>query len=525
MFGGSGRAALALLALVSVLVTQLALLSLPARVYFPFEHMKTPPGGGLAQLPDVREALAAAQQGDGSRGTSRKEMRAMRRTLERARQDALSDVVITQYTAWHRKMRHDRNARKLIWTGLGNAYGIGDRFRGILHAYLCAVLSKRVLVIKWDDPFPLELVFRSAKGMNVFFDPMIDGPEFVVCASGVPTVDLRCANKTDTKLKAPLYGGHPECLCSLADLGILLEDHPVAVLRSETPPNVRKFLTSVRKYPNLEASKKLLTLAKNWQGARNKLRGPAPTSATDDLLFVLIFKSLLRPSPHFLRLLATQRAEVRSFIPERLRRPPVQPRRPRVGVTRMAGGEEDYDPPAKTLRHVSVHARLGIGLNESVKYKHRFGLQKLNGSTEWLAACMAGHAAQMADDLDMPEPQRFYVATDTAEFTTHFKKEMRKRSPEAIVVGVVRGSERMHSSAMNAASVRDREQFLLTAADLFFLSAGDALLSLPSGFANLARWLGAIPHAVVRVPKCAKEHWHTEKTDFAEWPDEIVKLS
>eukprot|EP00171_Calliarthron_tuberculosum_P018828 IDg18828t1 len=69
-------------------------------------------------------------------------------------------------------------------------------------------------------------------------------------------------------------------------------------------------------------------------------------------------------------------------------------------------------------------------------------------------------------------------------------------------------------------SPRDRERFLLTATDLFFLSAGDALLSLPSGFANLARWLGAMPHTVVRVPRCAKELWHNNKTEFSGWPDD-----
>lgn len=42
--------------------------------------------------------------------------------------------------------------------------------RGMLHAYICAVLSERFLLVEWSKPFPLSLVLRVGVGTNFTFD-------------------------------------------------------------------------------------------------------------------------------------------------------------------------------------------------------------------------------------------------------------------------------------------------------------------------------------------------------------------
>eukprot|EP00171_Calliarthron_tuberculosum_P013973 IDg13973t1 len=134
MFIGVGRSVLVLLALLSVFATQLVLFTMPTRVYFPFEKMGPPPSGTFAQLslaqaslnkaPSIQKSAWYTRDG---REQIKEELRKARRKLDRLRQDALADYVVTRYVKWHRSMRREPSARKLIWTGVGNSYGFGDR--------------------------------------------------------------------------------------------------------------------------------------------------------------------------------------------------------------------------------------------------------------------------------------------------------------------------------------------------------------------------------------------------------------
>lgn len=496
---------IALLCFVSVIATQIAIRRIHRRVYFPFEHMALPSRGALTRFTRAHKNAVRVSV---KRNVVQK-ARAARRKLELARQEALAHVVVTRYMQWHRRERANPNARKLIWTGHGNRYGLGDRFRGIIHAYLCAVLSDRVLVIKWDEPISLNVIFESAKHARTFFDERLDGADMVDA---------------------------PACYCSLKGMGILLSKDRVVIHRSESAPSIRSLLAAVRRHPKLPVSQELLTLANSWRARRalrtangneTKWREYGPRAAANDALFPLIFKALLQPAPRFLYMLTTQRAEVRAFIPTRLHKAHGCDTGPRIKIAEggraVVEGDEfgEYDDgkdrvghmKSSHARHVSVHARLGVGLNESTQYKARFE-RWANASVHSLAACLAAHATRLADALHHGKPQRFYVATDTDEFTTHFRSEVRLRSPGAVVVGAVQGSvDRVHLNKLNSSSPRDLDRFRLAAADLFFLSAGDAMLSLPSGFANLARWLGDTPHTVLTANRCARERWIGNSTE------------
>lgn len=459
-----GRCMLLLLAVCTLLAARL---SIPPRVYFPFEHTQAPRRPPEYARARVRH-LAPVDASD----------KALRREEARkARLNALVDILVTRYARWHGRNRHNVNAPRLIWVGGGNTYGFGDRFRGLIHAYLCAVLTGRVLVIKWDTPFPLSLIFQAAD-IDAFFNPKFDGPDFIVCSYAEPTRDNRCVKKRDLSvLDAALpFAGLPNCYCSLRDMGMLWSDLRVVVVRSEAAPSVIRLfkacLNAPKQLPKISAP--ILPLAEAW---KNNLMPPLATS-DETALFPHIFRALFRPAQPLTHLLNAQSNVVRAFIPNHL------------------GG------PRVTHKHISVQVRLGIGLNETSKYKHRFASH--NATLHQIAVCIARLAANEAERLDLPEPQRFFLATDTQDFVRPFEQELGKVSHNPVVVQAVPEEHKVHSNTMRTTSQKDKIRFLLTAADLFFLSAGESLVSLPSGFATLAGWFGGTTHRVVHVQQCIR---------------------
>ncbi len=153
--------------------------------------------------------------------------------------------------------------------------------------------------------------------------------------------------------------------------------------------------------------------------------------------------------------------------------------------------------------YVAVHARVGYGLNESHAYPLRFDLERQGGSLETVASCLAKRASALPYKMNHPEPHRFFLACDTPELSQLFKNHLKQYSKDAVILESP--IKKVHSNAMRGDSQEDRERFLYTAIDLFFLSAGDVLLSLPSGFPNIAKWFGQIPHLSVAISQCVKE--------------------
>lgn len=61
-------------------------------------------------------------------------------------------------------------------TDVSITHGLGDRLRGILHAYICAVISKRVLLVSWNEPIPLSILFRNSLSANFTHDESVFAP-------------------------------------------------------------------------------------------------------------------------------------------------------------------------------------------------------------------------------------------------------------------------------------------------------------------------------------------------------------
>lgn len=375
--------------------------------------------------------------------------------------EQLVEITVLQYMRFHKANRFRPGARKLIYTGMGNKHGLGDRFRGILHAYLCALLSDRVLLLAWSDPFPLETVFRSAPGTSVMFDAAVDHgrlPPNAVLTAWKPL---------------PFSRAHdfPWCDCTLPSPGILLSSHRAVVIRTEATPNLRRLLLALQAHSSAPLARRLVPALERWAKVSH---------GNDDVLYSRMFRALLRPTPTLLGRLAGLHKEIREMVPER-----AKPFR--------RGGHRGF---------LSVHARLGYGVGEDKAYAARFNLAKKGASIRLVAKCLAAVSAKEADDVDLPDPQAFYIAGDTPELSQAFREEIDKRNRGGIVMEI--GGEKVHSSKMNSTSAKDKDKFLMTVVDLFFLSAGEKLVSLPSGFANLAHYFGAIPHRTVRVEDCVQ---------------------
>lgn len=430
---------------------------LPVRLYFPFEKW---PASRAPRPPKLT----------GARGPS-----SLHETATRRKFDRVIGYLITRYMAFHKAQRFNNSARKLIYIGQGNHQGFGDRFRGILNAYELAVFSQRVLLISWREPFPLKAVFVSAPGVELMYDPVDPGPLPITRSV---RKELRRRGVEPPKKKEgelPSCGAHLPHLCTRDHPGMLLSDMKDVVIRSEATANVHFLLKALRKHPAPELTQLTDALAE-WQSVRGSHRLRIS-------IYTLMFRALLRPSPDLISRLSHMPRALREMVPPRLRPP--------------------GDPGKNSPGYIAVHARLGYGIGEGMTYSGRFNLTQKGASLRLVAACLAKAASEAADDADLPEPQTFYLATDTKAFSKVFRKEIRRWSRGAVLREM--GGRVVHSNMMREGSRENRRMFVETGVELFFLAGGERLVSLPSGFSNLAKYLGDLVHRKKRVEQCVRE--------------------
>lgn len=185
-------------------------------------------------------------------------------------------LLVTDYLHFHRSQRRNARARTLIYTGDNEKHGFVDRFLGILHAYLLAVLSGRVLLVGWRDPLPLSLAFESAPNISVTWDPQFD-------AGPLPYTPEHLRPPRGPTMGPPLF-----CECSLDMPGALYWEESAMVMRSEGRPSMRRFLTALRERDS-PRTKALAAAVDAWRAA-------AGESDEGDALYEEIFREILRPS-------------------------------------------------------------------------------------------------------------------------------------------------------------------------------------------------------------------------------------
>eukprot|EP00178_Gracilaria_changii_P001055 TRINITY_DN1149_c0_g1_i1.p1 TRINITY_DN1149_c0_g1~~TRINITY_DN1149_c0_g1_i1.p1 ORF type:complete len:493 (-),score=40.91 TRINITY_DN1149_c0_g1_i1:33-1511(-) len=95
--------------------------------------------------------------------------------------DKLLKILVTDYTAWHRRQRqlceanpsHAHSLPLLVFRGGKINHGIGDQFRGMLYTYLAAVVTRRLFLIDLQQPFPLSRLLTNPKWNNFTYDASI----------------------------------------------------------------------------------------------------------------------------------------------------------------------------------------------------------------------------------------------------------------------------------------------------------------------------------------------------------------
>lgn len=134
---------------------------------------------------------------------------------------------ISRHLAWHDANRYKPNERRLVF--VQNGAGIGDRIKALIAAYGYAVLTRRLLLILWEEPNPLadvlsersreRFIFRSdldsngleaRHGMDYKFRYFRSMPDSLVkkLASDIHTVTLKMGppKQTPDRLRQALRG-------------------------------------------------------------------------------------------------------------------------------------------------------------------------------------------------------------------------------------------------------------------------------------------------------------------------------
>ena len=110
-------------------------------------------------------------------------------------------LLIDDYASWHRRNRY--KAPTLVYRCPRRACGgLGDRIRGIAQAYLVAVVTRRVFLIDWYDPLPLQDVLSPNK-FDWVFDRKVDQPSWdkdpLITPERRPFIPPSISNKKDPK--------------------------------------------------------------------------------------------------------------------------------------------------------------------------------------------------------------------------------------------------------------------------------------------------------------------------------------
>ncbi len=333
--------------------------------------------------------------------------------------DVFLKHLIDDYTLWHRHERKSlgllrsnfrkRKPRLLVYRGRYKNAGIGDRIRGVLCSYLLAVLSKRLLLIDLNNPFPIFDILPSPNGQNFSFDHTLfswHGEE-----------EFTKYNET------------------LSDIDAYLSSTRVIVLNSHPIFSMKWFARMIQKHKNLDFSQRL------------RSAGLENLDFTRDEVAPFILKAIFTPSNLLLK---------------------------RVSAM-MYHSKGSY---------LSLHARIGHGLREN---HDRFNFRRHNMTLEQYSSCLEKMAVKKAKSLNI---SHFFIASDTRKAKKLLKLGIAKRFPGADVH--ISAINAIHASRIKSKTEKHFEEYLQCFVDIGLLSLGRSMLSIKSGFSNVAIWMGAM---------------------------------
>lgn len=113
--------------------------------------------------------------------------------------DVAFDALLTEYLRWHSAVTRNRDSwriiRVLAWNGQGSA-GMGDKMRGLLHAFMLAMETQRYFLLEDVPDFPVRRLMRPGAvrwdtGMPLDNEPLFDWrTSFALGKQGVQRLSL-----------------------------------------------------------------------------------------------------------------------------------------------------------------------------------------------------------------------------------------------------------------------------------------------------------------------------------------------
>jgi len=158
---------------------------------------------------------------------------------------------------------------------------------------------------------------------------------------------------------------------------------------------------------------------------------------------------------------------------------------------------ETYAESSRTLGlenidYVSVHARIGKGVNESHVPRFKYTSDNL----ETIAKCLSYLANIKGKSMDIDV---IFLASDTPEFELAFRKQLKLLSNTMKVV-VPNWPHTGHLRKIDVSEEELTKRTVLTMTELQILGHGNHIINLISGFADLSVLLGSVPSQSVIDP-------------------------
>lgn len=342
-------------------------------------------------------------------------------------------VFVHEYMKFHSKYRYQPLSRKLIFRPFNT--GLGDRFERLITSYYVAVVSKRIFLIDWDNPSPIEDLIENADCRTDMF---------------LRATDMEMPSRPTSREKE-----------------IIIDDHKhdrnafIATIHSNEP----NIVTTVEHRASRKTLEELGILR---FGKRTfQVTGFFGSHVARRAIMHNVFR--------------LNRTLFENFVNFRYE----------IGLLPDSKSLKNDPTIHEDIEYVSVHARLGIGVGELGG--DRF--ETIQNSLQRGAKCLAKRAVTLSF-AQVKEPTSIFLATDTSSFRSLFSLEVEKESRGRI--STKHGNwDAVHTyfgirSQENSTSITALKYRAITNTylDLVTLGGGAHILALQSSFARFAFAIG-----------------------------------
>lgn len=413
--------------------------------------------------------------------------------LPRGMEQRVFNFFFQEYIKFHSTNRYNAS-RVLIFRPYPS--GLGDSFALLLHAYWCAVISNRLLLIDWKRPFLLtdfmdnadvfaetDMFFRKTDmrfdTYNTRFNPHFKSTS--KCSNKILIADIDFVQLNTTNILSMLASKNEAQTVMLLSRRTLKSKEMTALAAQNIPPGFEpkdaKYFSRLLGAPEYNFHR---AFARHVLKLSDRLMKEYITVCTQ---------------------MGLRCASTRSLLDEG--------RMKRVGTIRKYLNKMRPKPQ----RYISVHARLGVGVGE--KYHERF---RISQNLSLVATCLGERAVQLAVLGGNTRSKRFrgsplpiFLATDTPVFREVFRDAVRNISRNRVKVVYGKWSV-LHTKRFvlgRAFPARLNESvwggYKGVWMDLLLTANGEHSISLYSTFPRFALALGdSVSLTELRAELCAK---------------------